>query len=110
MLHFLRQALGTQTTPSNQVLVGMGLFLTLLIVHPVASEIYAQAWEADGKGKLTMEQAAERAGKAAESFLDQVRPGERRCDAARNLEDGGPGPAGRTLARRSWCRPTSCRS
>ena len=39
VLHFLRQALGTQSTPSNQVLIGLGLFLTMLIMNPVASEI-----------------------------------------------------------------------
>jgi flagellar biosynthesis protein FliP len=32
VLHFLRQALGTQTTPSNQVLVGLALFLSLVII------------------------------------------------------------------------------
>src|ERR1700694_3846544 len=40
VLHFLRQALGTQGTPSNQVLIGLGLFLPLLIMPPVFSEMY----------------------------------------------------------------------
>src|ERR1700719_2269646 len=40
VLHFLRQALGTQTTPSNQALIGLSLFLTLLIMQPVVSEMY----------------------------------------------------------------------
>src|SRR6478672_10335672 len=31
VLHFLRQALGTQSTPSNQVLIGLSLFLTMLV-------------------------------------------------------------------------------
>ncbi|MGA9628173.1 MAG: flagellar biosynthetic protein FliP, partial [Bryobacteraceae bacterium] len=39
VLHFLRQALGTQTTPSNQVLLGISLFLTMLIVQPVAMDM-----------------------------------------------------------------------
>src|SRR6266516_1136715 len=34
VLHFLRQALGTQTTPSNQVLVGLALFLALIVAGP----------------------------------------------------------------------------
>ena len=34
VLHFLRQALGTQTIPSNQVLVGLSMFLTMVIVSP----------------------------------------------------------------------------
>ncbi len=44
VLHFLRQALGTQTTPSNQVLVGLSMFLTMLVVSPVFAEIHANAW------------------------------------------------------------------
>ena len=40
VLHFLRQALGTQTAPSNQVLVGLGLFLALAVVQPVAEDVY----------------------------------------------------------------------
>ena len=35
VLHFLRQALGTQTAPSNQVLAGLALFLTLVIIQPL---------------------------------------------------------------------------
>ena len=45
VLHFLRQALGTQTTPSNQVLVGIALFLTILVISPVAADMYHQGWE-----------------------------------------------------------------
>jgi flagellar biosynthetic protein FliP len=41
VLAVLRQGLGTQQTPSNQILVGMALFLTLFIMGPVVSE----AWE-----------------------------------------------------------------
>lgn len=69
VLHFLRQALGTQSTPSNQVLVGMALFLTLLVINPVVSEIYNAAWTPMEKGQLTMEQAAEQAGKPLKDFL-----------------------------------------
>ena len=36
VFHFLRQALGTQTTPSNQVLVGLALFVSILVMQPVA--------------------------------------------------------------------------
>ena len=42
VLHFLRQALGTQTAPSNQVLVGLALFLSLMVVQPVAEQVYQQ--------------------------------------------------------------------
>ena len=57
VLHFLRQALGTQTAPSNQVLVGLSLFLSLLIVQPMFSEIYTKAWQPLEKGQITAEQA-----------------------------------------------------
>ncbi len=44
VLHFLRQALGTQATPSNQVLTGLALFLALVLVQPMMSQIYTEAW------------------------------------------------------------------
>ena len=40
VLHFLRQALGTQSVPSNQVLLGLALFLTIVIMQPVGAEAY----------------------------------------------------------------------
>jgi flagellar biosynthetic protein FliP len=39
VFHFLRQALGTQTAPSNQTLLGLGLFLTYFVMQPVAAQI-----------------------------------------------------------------------
>jgi flagellar biosynthesis protein FliP len=59
VLHFLRQALGTQTAPSNQVLIGLSLFLSLLIVQPMFSDIYSKAWQPLEKGQITTEQAVE---------------------------------------------------
>jgi flagellar biosynthetic protein FliP len=59
VLHFLRQALGTQTTPSNQVLLGLALFLTVPLIQPVTAEIYQKAWQPMQQGKLTTEQALE---------------------------------------------------
>ena len=43
IFHFLRQALGTQTTPSNQTLIGLSLILTYFLMQPVGSAIYANA-------------------------------------------------------------------
>ena len=51
VLHFLRQALGTQATPSNQVLVGLALFLALLVVQPVAEYVYQESWQPLESGK-----------------------------------------------------------
>ena len=69
VLHFLRQALATQTAPSNQVLVGIALFLTLVIMHPVVQEIYNTAWQPMEAGKLTVEQAGDVASKPLKKFL-----------------------------------------
>jgi flagellar biosynthetic protein FliP len=69
VLHFLRQALGTQTTPSNQVLVGLALFLTILIMHPVAAQIYDKAWQPMEEGKLTAAQAYDEGARPLREFL-----------------------------------------
>ncbi len=69
VLHFLRQALGTQSTPSNQVLIGLSLFLTVLIMQPVASEMYAKGWEPLEKGTLSAAQAFDEGAKPLRSFL-----------------------------------------
>jgi len=71
VLHFLRQALGTQSTPSNQVLVGIALFLTLLIVSPVATDIYHQAWEPLENNQLTADQAFDAGAKPLKAFLSR---------------------------------------
>ena len=69
VLHFLRQALGTQTTPSNQVLIGLALFLSILIMQPVASQVYEKAWVPLDGGKITTMQAYEEGAKPLRSFL-----------------------------------------
>ncbi|HEV2201285.1 MAG TPA: flagellar type III secretion system pore protein FliP [Bryobacteraceae bacterium] len=69
VLHFLRQALGTQTAPSNQVLVGLALFLTLIVVQPVARQVYDQSWQPLEDGKITASEAWERASVPIKTFL-----------------------------------------
>jgi flagellar biosynthetic protein FliP len=69
VLHFLRQALGTQTVPSNQVLVGLSLFLSLLIVQPMVSDIYKKAWQPVEQGHLNMEQGFDEGCKPLKVFL-----------------------------------------
>lgn len=69
VLHFLRQALGTQSTPSNQVLIGLAMFLSLTIMQPVVSEMYHQGWEPMQEGKITAGEAAAQAGKPLRQFL-----------------------------------------
>ena len=69
VLHFLRQALGTQTVPSNQVLVGISMMLTMFIVQPVASEMYQKGWEPLQKNELTPTQAFAEGTKPLKTFL-----------------------------------------
>jgi flagellar biosynthesis protein FliP len=69
VLHFLRQALGTQSTPSNQVLVGLAMFLTIVIMQPVAADIYHQGWEPLEAGQITTTQAMDQAAKPLHNFL-----------------------------------------
>jgi len=69
VLHFLRQALGTQTAPSNQVLVGLAMFLSLLVVGPVAQEIYQKSWAPLEGGQIDATEAWNRAADPMKTFL-----------------------------------------
>jgi len=69
VLHFLRQALGTQSTPSNQVLLGLALFLTIVVMQPVAADMYHQGWEPMENGQLTPQQAMDQGAKPLRHFL-----------------------------------------
>lgn len=71
VLHFLRQALGTQNTPSNQVLVGLALFLTVVITQPIAMEIYNNAWAPLERGEITGQVAMERGSAPLKTFLSK---------------------------------------
>ena len=69
VLHFLRQALGTQATPSNQVLIGLSLFLTILIMSPVATEMYHKGWEPMEKNELAFASAFDAGAQPLKTFL-----------------------------------------
>lgn len=69
VLHFLRQALGTQTTPSNQVLAGLALFLSLIVMQPVAEQVYKVGWDPLERGQITPTQAWDRASDPIKTFL-----------------------------------------
>jgi flagellar biosynthesis protein FliP len=69
VLHFLRQALGTQTAPSNQVLLGLSLFLSIVIIQPVAADMYHKGWEPMEAGTLTTQQALDEGTKPLHTFL-----------------------------------------
>jgi flagellar biosynthetic protein FliP len=57
VFHFLRQALGLQTTPSNQTLIGLSLILTFFLMQPVGAQIYQTAVVPMQDGQITAMQA-----------------------------------------------------
>ncbi len=59
VLHFIRTALGTQTTPPNQVMVGLALFLTIFIMWPTLQQINEEVIEPLDNGLITTEEAFE---------------------------------------------------
>jgi flagellar biosynthetic protein FliP len=69
VLHFLRQALSTQGTPSNQVLIGLALFLTLVIMQPVAIDMYHKGWEPLEAGQASWQQAWNDGSQPLKTFL-----------------------------------------
>jgi hypothetical protein len=103
VLHFLRQALGANHS-SNQVLVGLSMFLTMIIVGPVFSQIHANAWVPMEQGKITQEQAIEEAGKADQSLSGEVRPGKSHQALPRNLSRSGAAHAERPRSQSSDSR------
>ncbi|MDD3353962.1 flagellar type III secretion system pore protein FliP [Zoogloea sp.] len=74
VMSLLRHALGTQTSPPNQILVGLSLFLTLFIMSPVADRVYSEAWVPLSENRLNFPDAVERASIPVKAFmLKQVR-------------------------------------
>lgn len=59
ILHFVRSALGTQSTPPNQILIGLALFLTFFIMSPVITQINANAVQPLSRGEISSEEAFE---------------------------------------------------
>jgi flagellar biosynthetic protein FliP len=69
VLSILRQALGLQQTPPNQVLVGLSLFLTLFVMRPSIDAINAQAVTPYGAGQIPIETAISRSGDVLRGFM-----------------------------------------
>lgn len=75
VLHFVRSALGTQTTPPNQILIGLALFLTLFIMSPVFNQINETAILPLSRSEITQEEAfSAGAAPLREFMLDQTKP------------------------------------
>jgi flagellar biosynthetic protein FliP len=74
VLGLLRNALGTGTSPPNQVLVGLALFLTFFVMSPVFDRIYVDAYKPLSDNRISLETAAEKAtGPLKEFMLKQTR-------------------------------------
>ena len=69
VLSILRQALGLQQTPPNQVLVGLSLFLTMFIMQPVLSTINRDAITPYSRKEIAVDEAIKRAGVPLHAFM-----------------------------------------
>lgn len=69
IFHFLRQALGLQTTPSNQTLIGLSLVLTFFIMQPVGEQIYRDAFVPLESGKISAFDAVNRGSEPLRHFM-----------------------------------------
>jgi len=69
VFHFLRQALGTNETPSNQIILGLTLFLTMFIMAPVGQEINKDALQPMMEGRMSQSEALSSAVKPLRGFM-----------------------------------------
>jgi flagellar biosynthetic protein FliP len=69
VLSLLRQALGTQSSPPNTVLVGLSLFLTLFIMSPVIDKIYADAYTPLSENRISFQEALDRGAVPLRGFM-----------------------------------------
>lgn len=69
VLHFVRTAIGTQSSPPNNVLIGLSLFLTLFIMSPVIAQIKTDAYDPLVAEEITQQEALERGVKPLREFM-----------------------------------------
>ena len=69
VFHFLRTAIGTQTTPPNQILIGLALFITFAVMSPVFNEVNTNAVQPYMAGNLTQKKALEKASEPLKTFM-----------------------------------------
>jgi flagellar biosynthetic protein FliP len=65
----LRHALGTQTSPPNQVLIGLSLFITFFVMSPVLDRVYSEAYLPLSENRITFQQAIDRAAVPVKGFM-----------------------------------------
>ena len=69
VLHFIRIAIGTQTSPPNQVMIGLALFLTFFVMEPTITDITQNAIRPLDAGEITQEQALDVAEHSIRDFM-----------------------------------------
>ena len=69
VLSLLRQALGTQSAPPNQVIIGLSLFLTFFVMGPTLDKVYQDAYQPYAKGSISFEQALDRGEAPMRQFM-----------------------------------------
>lgn len=69
VLSLLRQALGTQSAPPNQVMIGLALFLTMFVMTPVIDKIYVEAYQPLSENKITMQEALDKGVTPLKEFM-----------------------------------------
>jgi flagellar biosynthetic protein FliP len=69
VFHFLRQALGTQEAPSNQILIGLALFISLFVMTPTLDQIYTEAYVPWSNGEIEEIAAIEAGAASLKTFM-----------------------------------------
>jgi flagellar biosynthetic protein FliP len=69
VLSLLRQALGTQSVPPNQVMIGLALFLTFFVMSPVIDRIYLDAYKPLSENQITMQEAMDKGVAPLKEFM-----------------------------------------
>ena len=69
VLSLLRQALGTQSSPPNQVMVGLALFLTFFVMSPVIDQIHDLAYKPFSENRMSMNDALEKGSEPLKAFM-----------------------------------------
>lgn len=69
VLSLLRQALGTQSAPPNQVMIGLSLFLTFFVMSPVLDKVYTDAYQPLSENRITMQEALDKGSVPLKQFM-----------------------------------------
>ena len=69
VLGLLRQAMGTQSSPPNQVIIGLSLFLTFFVMSPTIDKVYAEAYQPYAENRIAFDEALKRGEVPMRAFM-----------------------------------------